>query len=52
MNGWLFLVLIIFSTITFSLGWLAAEKNEIARIKKLKMKLVIIKMVINLVKKN
>ena len=45
MNGWLFLVLIIFSTITFSLGWLAAEKNEIARIKKFEdeEKLVIIK---------
>lgn len=45
MNGWLFLVLMIFSTITFSLGWLTAEKNEIAKVKKFEVegKIVIIK---------
>lgn len=45
MNGWLFLVLIILSTITFSLGWLTAEKNEIVRIKKFEAeeKIIILK---------
>lgn len=45
MNGWLLVVILFFSTITFFLGWNASNKNQIEKIKKYEEeeKLVIIK---------
>lgn len=45
MNGWLMMVIIIFSLATFYLGWKLGEKNEISNLKKIEEeeKLVIVK---------